>query len=400
MKRIDNVTNLFSAVQLLAPGHYDNEELFREAFDGSVPQLDSSDSRELRSAFYGKLVSILRQSMQEHSEGIPAIPSQLNPIVAQDIVSRVFPAAFLQLKAGERLLLFLSVVERFDADSIAEIIGFEPDHSWRQLESVRNKLDMIIRDLAGPALQHLAPASHIPADWIDANLQSFVRDYLSRPASSMQTFVEASLSPRSFATGAAATPAPARPAEQSSPVRNRRLSLSAISVAAVVIFFTGLAGFVFSKFLEPPIDTPMDLLELSVARSAEQSPVLTTEDLGQAEQFIRSHFNRQLSAPELNGLQLSGVGSTEIISGVRIPSLVYQPDNSTEQMVVFGYTYSLIDQLEVSVDIPEDLLKSVEPTRQPVVREVSGRKIALWRETDDIMVAVLPQSYGGDEILF
>lgn len=397
MKRLDDVTNLYSAVQLLAPGHYDNEDLFREAFEGSVPQLDSADARELRSAFYGKLVSILRQSVPAPGDGTP-IPSQINPAVARELVARVFPAAFLQLKAGERLLLFLSVIERYDADSIADIIGFEPDHSWRQLESVRNKLDVIIRELAGPSLQHLAPESHIPSDWIDADLESFVRDYLSRPAPSVRTFVEASLSPGTIQTERPPVANVSRPVDK--PASTRRLSLSAISIAAVVIFFTGLAGFVLSRFLETPADGPLDLIELTVVRSADQTPVLDTTDPVRAEQFIMSHFSRQVEAPRLSGAELAGVGSAEIVSGVHVPALIYQDSSSAEQLVLFGYTYSLIDELEISVEVPDDLLRSVEPSLQPVVREVNRRKVVVWRSSDDIMIAVLPPSYEGDAILF
>ena len=399
MKRLDNVSNLYAAVQLLAPGQYDNEQLFRDAFEGSVPMAETDDSQEMRSAFYGKLVSILRQSMQDQPDGSPQPPPALHQRVTRDTVARVFPSAFLQLKAGERLLLFLSVVERYDADSIAEIIGFEPEHAWRQLETVRNKLDAIIHEMVGPSLQRLLPVAHIPPDWIDGNITSFVRDHLDRPASTVQTFVEARLSPGSTSPSVAAAASRVRD-EDAQARSNKPFPFAKIGIAACLIFFTGLTGFVLSRFFEEPIATPGDIMELSLEKAADASSVLTTTDAVQAEEFIRSHFNRILKAPELHGLRLAGVGSTEIIDGIRVPSLLYEDIDSNEPMVVLGYTYALLDKIQFTVDVPDDIYQSVEAAGVTNVRDVKGRNVIFWREADDIMIAVLPKKYTGSELLF
>ena len=392
MNRLENIDRLFAAVQLLSPDSADSNMLFREAFDGSLPDyLSAEDSDQLRRSFYAKLVSILRQTPQESQQSTNAL-SPVRARIRRDIFDNAFPEAFVQLKPGEQLLLFLTAIEGYDPDSIAEITGFETDHAGRQIESVFHKLDQIIRDSTS-SLGGLPSNEAVPREWVSENLKVFAARYLDQPSPSIHRFIESRFSP-GVGTKPPVPDAAAAATPQQKPKARKSRSLVA---SLITIFFTGLAAILAAQYFTPEDIPAASVFELSVEKASGARTVLPTSDAATAEQFIRTHFERVIMVPKLQSATLAGIGSSEVMAGRRVPTLIYEDSGSDGSIVVFGYSYAILRELSGVTLVGDSLLRSLEEPGLPVVEIVKDHPVVVWRVADDILFAVLPRNHDNPE---
>ncbi|NND70670.1 MAG: hypothetical protein HKN43_03740 [Rhodothermales bacterium] len=389
MTRLDNIDRLFAAVQLLLPDDTDSGKLFKEAFDGSLPDYEvTGDSDRLRRSFYAKLISILQHATPPDGQAPAEVQSDLKYRIHRKLFDEAFPYAFVQLKPGEQLLLFLTSVEGYEPDSIAEITGFETDHATRQIETVFHKLENII---AGSAvrLESIQTEAGVPRTWITDNLKTFSSSYLEKTPDTIHRFVESRFSPGERPVTAPSISAARR--EKKAVAKNGK----ALKLVATVftIFFTGLAAIVAAQYFAVPEPTTPSVYELSVEKASNVRPVLPTTDAAQAEQFILTHFGRVIMVPALRSATLAGIGSSEVMSGRRVPTIIYEDAGSDESIVVFGYSYAILKELSAVTLVGESLLRSLEEPAVPIIETIRGHPVVVWRVADDILFAVLPEGH-------
>jgi hypothetical protein len=106
----------------------------------------------------------------------------------------------------------------------------------------------------------------------------------------------------------------------------------------------------------------------------------------EAQQFIREEFGWRVGVPLFTEVSLTGVAIAQAAAAVEVPVFLYA-DEDDQNVAVFAYSYALLDQvpdrLRLSDDDYEGLAEGV-----PAVRETSLGEILLWRDRDDIYVAV------------
>jgi hypothetical protein len=406
LNRIEHIDRLYAAVQLLASDNQDASLLFRQTLDGSMPALqNSTDGDQHRRSFYAKLVSSLRNPSGTDDPSLPPTQSNIKARIARDVVDQYFPVSFLELSPGDQLLLFLTSVERYDADSIAEITGFEADHAARQVEAANDKFSKSLESLAGISISGLLQNGPVPREWIAQNFQKFISDYLDRPGPQTQKFIEARMSPGIRSTVPEQSTSKRQvtthtangvPRSSDAPNVSRRKWLATVATIVGV----GLIGLFGSQWIQARSEMPTTVFQFAIDKAATVSPVLTTSDAVAAERFVRTHFGRIVSPPLLASASLTGVGTAQLTDGLNAPTFTYSDNSTQEQIVVFGLTYGILNGLSESVTVDGSLFTSLEDAGTPTVNNSNSSSVVTWRESDDIFVAVLPKGYKHTDQLF
>ncbi len=71
-----------------------------------------------------------------------------------------------------------------------------------------------------------------------------------------------------------------------------------------------------------------------------------------------------------------------------------------QDIVIFGLSYGILNELAETVTIGEDVYRSLEEAGTPSVHEIGERPVVIWRDADDILLAVLPKGYDNPKALF
>ncbi len=161
--------------------------------------------------------------------------------------------------------------------------------------------------------------------------------------------------------------------------------LQRVVLAVLLIATAALIGYAVSR---PSADSRSPNALLRSAESAQDlTPVLDTEDPLEAQQFVRSEFGWRVGVP-LFGREprLRGVAVAPVAPAVEVPVFLY--DDAEGEVAVFIYSYALLDQvpdrLRLAPSDYDDLAGAV-----PVLRRSEDHTILLWRDRDDIYVAVV-----------
>lgn len=164
-----------------------------------------------------------------------------------------------------------------------------------------------------------------------------------------------------------------------------RSPLQRVVLALLLVATAALIGYVVSR---PSTDSQSPN---ALARSAEAAedlyPVLDTEDPLEARQFVRSEFGWRVGVPLFGqGPRLRGVAVARVAPAVEVPVFLY--DDDAGEATVFVYSYALFDQVPDRLRLTrgdyDDLAGAA-----PVLRHSEDRTILLWRDRDDIYVAVV-----------
>lgn len=175
-----------------------------------------------------------------------------------------------------------------------------------------------------------------------------------------------------------ATSAPVPPApERRSPLQRAALALLVIAAAALI-------GYVLSR--PDGREAGSDVLTRSVEAAGKLRLVLETDTPAEARQFVREEFGWRVGVPVFEAAPLRGVAIAQTAPAVEVPVFLYA-DVEDHNVAVFAYSYALLDQ------VPDRLrLTAVDyddlDDGAPFVRRAGGRDVVLWRDRDDIYVAV------------
>lgn len=187
--------------------------------------------------------------------------------------------------------------------------------------------------------------------------------------------------PPSRATPRTAPPAPVSPA---APPEPKRPPLQRAVLAVLLIAAAGLIGYVLSTTNERP-DEP-DALARSVEAAGNLRLLLRTDVPAEARQFVREEFGWRVGVPTFEAASLTGVAIAQAAAAVEVPVFLYA-DEEDRNVAVFAYSYALLDQvpdrLRLTDDDYDDLAEGA-----PVIRGTDLGDVILWRDRDDIYVAV------------
>ena len=155
-------------------------------------------------------------------------------------------------------------------------------------------------------------------------------------------------------------------------------------LALLLIAAAGMIGYVLSTTEERPREP--DALARSVEAAGNLRLLLRTSEPAEARQFIREEFGWRVGVPTFDAVALTGVAIAQAAAAVEVPVFLYA-DEEERNVAVFAYSYALLDQvpdrLRLSSDDYDELAEGV-----PVIRSTDNGDVILWRDRDDIYVAV------------
>lgn len=187
-----------------------------------------------------------------------------------------------------------------------------------------------------------------------------------------------------------ATAAAVRPTLRDEPVAEvnappaTRSPLQRAVVALLLIAAAALIGYALSRPASE--DGDPDTLARSAEAARELQLVLDTDDLLEARRFVRTTFGWRVGVPVFEAASLRGVAVAEVTSSIEVPVLLYANGDNRE-IAVFLYSYALLDQVPERLTFARADFDDLS-FGEPVIRQADGTDALLWRDRDDIYVAI------------
>lgn len=158
--------------------------------------------------------------------------------------------------------------------------------------------------------------------------------------------------------------------------------------AMVLAGGTGLWYFLQPSASSSPSSSSQSLVAFSAQYADSVVPDVKTSRSAVAEAFVDSTWNRRVTVPSFDGAELRGVGRVRTNGDVEVPVYLYTAD--TDTIATFAYSYALVNQLEDEVRLSTELRTALAEDHRLAADEEDSGKGLLWRDRDDIFVAVSP----------
>ncbi len=168
------------------------------------------------------------------------------------------------------------------------------------------------------------------------------------------------------------------------PAPQRRAPVQRVVLALLLIAAAGLIGYILSRPGEAPGGP--DVLARSVEAAGDLRHILGTDQPAEAQQFVRDEFGWRVGVPTFATATLRGVAIARTAPAVEVPVFLYA-DGDGRDVAVFAYSYALLDQVPDRLTLARADYDELD-VGVPVVRRVGGTGVLLWRDRDDIYVAV------------
>ena len=329
------------------------------------------------------------------ANGVASVPSGPGSITKQilDIsVKRLCPLAFTQLEENDRVLLLLCDVEHLSCADASLILGSDSETVCNRLETSRQRLkDTMIVNASPAEATLLAPlATKDLTDTLRQSLMAFTQKVPPPLAHRIQSSFSEPTGDRTSresrwmsASGDTSDTAQKKPTPR---IAQRLVALSLIVTA-------GFFGYIGSTLFYSEPDS--DLITISAKKARRAKPILATTDRLEAQEFIGNHMDWKLSLPAIAGTSIQGVGISEVVNDVRVPVFLYEPSesqretNSASPVTVYAYTYALLDQNREKIALDEKTLAAIaDENYMDQYTLQSGNNVFIWRDADEIFVAV------------
>lgn len=323
----------------------------------------------------------------QQSDGAPpAQGNRLTQEVATEAAARVLPAALAACSDTQRLILTLDVLDGAE-ETLARALHTTPDaiesrraDAWEALE------EALLGSLVGP--ERALVADTFSASDLRALLREDVTSRFPAPPSSLRSVVRAILrqsEAEADGTSSDASPSDEATAEADSSER------SLVWAGVLLLLVIGAAYGFFQLQSAPSAPSPPNLAALSVSAADTVRPSFETSDPATAGTYLRTTWRRRVAVPSVTDATFQGIGQLQVGTGARIPAFLYTDDRTTGQVTVFAFNYALLDELGERVQLEGDLRRALA-TNDDLISHTTdaGQAVVLWRQRDDILVAVAP----------
>lgn len=331
--------------------------------------------------------STLYQLLLDTCTGIGEFEEASSPLesrLAMAYLLQRLPVALAQLSTQHQLLLMLCTAEHLVPGDAARVLDLPAANARAELQAARDALRETLLDQASPSERALLQPHHLTDERLDAVLEDVLASDPVAPPSSLRRRL-ATLEP------AASRPAsrpdadvPARTREENGETHPARRLL----VVALLIVTAGLLGLLTMRLDPSSAPSQPSLIDQAARQAPSVKTVLNTRDAERAAQFIQTKMGRRLTVPVLDSTQLTGVGISVPASNVHVPVLLYEDQHTQAPLVLYAYTYALLDKLGERFTFPEDALRTLQEQDGMATRTVGERDVLIWRDRDDIFLAV------------
>ncbi|MFP4227293.1 MAG: hypothetical protein ACLFTE_00530 [Salinivenus sp.] len=345
---------------------------------------------------------LLRLLIDTHSEtaGTPGPkegrPDGVRRAVAEDAVARVLPAAFVTGSETERLILTLDALEA-PTDTLAQVLHTSAEAAEANRAQAWTDLSDRVRDaLPGPqralveetiSREHLRTAVREDLtgrfETPPSSLRSVLRAILQRGEADGERHDNADTTPPDDSSSAAQGASP-NDNEQTSGRPWRRMIVG----GALLVLLVAGAVFAVSQ-LSSSSPPPSTLSSLSAAAADTLRPTRELSDPTAARSYIQDTWQRRVAVPSIEGASLRGIGQFRF-GDAEVPAVVFAEDDASESITVLAFNYALLDRLEDQLQVDNDLRTALAENQGLLSRSEADTGVVLWRQRDDILVAVAP----------
>jgi hypothetical protein len=250
-----------------------------------------------------------------------------------------------------------------------------------------------------PALQSVLPRAQfslVDVTFSDADLRAALRRWLAANYTPLPPRLRARVqSTLNDARRAQRSPtaAPEAPdAAEASPSRTAgpsRSLLGALFGAALLVVGVG-ALYLLQPSGSSPSSSPEEALLPFLATQASTVSLDTPiTNRAEAEAYIASTWARRVQLPALAHASIAGVGQARLQSDHSVPVALYRDSTTTGRIAAFAYSYALANRGNRS-PLSTAIRKALAPPRQPVRHTQDDATGLLWRNRDDIFIALSP----------
>lgn len=162
-------------------------------------------------------------------------------------------------------------------------------------------------------------------------------------------------------------------------VRRTMLAIAiVVAVGAAAYFLSGRAG----------NSGATNLVGLVGVGPMHVETILETSEPEEVEDVLRSEFGYRLRAPRIVGTEIAAVGYWDAGRSSRIPVVTYS-DPLGDIQTALVMNYALLDRVSETVYLDRSIRIELEQDRSyAVVSTNDDREVVIWREGDDIFLAV------------
>lgn len=328
----------------------------------------------------------------EEAASVPEVPSSptdpLRQEVAEELAEEALPVALAACSPRERFLLALGALrEPEDTPPLADALDTTPSDARAAL---RAQLQAVLSE---PEFALVEEALS------DAVLRDAVRDWVETRFSpiprSLQTRIRETLRTAQTSDPADEGDDASPPEEEASsslldrlPSRPRPRALLFTLLIGALVLAGGLGVSYLRESSSSSSGTSL------VAFSAERTDAIaldeTTNDRSEAQAYLKSTWNRQIRLPTVTGARLQGVGRVRTAGDVQIPVVLYADSADGARIAAFAYSYALVDRIGDTVTLDTEIRDALARRNHLVSDEQAETQGLLWRDRDDIFVAVAP----------
>lgn len=317
--------------------------------------------------------------------------------LAQHVADRALPAVLATLPDDQRLILVLCDAEGLACADAAFVLDLDAETACQRLEQARTALrEALHADVS--ERERLLLHQSLPDDWLRPTLRRTVEATFGPPPPTLRPAILQATPLVMPATGAAAlqdrspeATAARGPASATTPRRKEGLRLYRLVVVALLILIVGSIGYFASRSMEREPET--NLITLAVQQADAVRPTLQTGSPEQAETFARDEFGWLLTLPTINRAVLTGVGTREVAPAVTVPVFLYDDtldDTDDPAITLYVFTYALLDRHQERIQLDPEILRQIQDDQQFDLHDLGARNALVWRNRDDIYVAVTP----------
>jgi hypothetical protein len=311
--------------------------------------------------------------------------------VAAQTAERMLPVAFAACSIHERVILAIDVLASPSDEVLAVALDTTATNARSVRDRARSALRASLRDILNGPERMLVDVA-LPDEALRTHLRTLLEDRFQPTPSSLRStvrdIVERARAERAAARSDASAPEASSPSsiQQWLSVRSLLGALALLSVVAA-----GIAGWTYF-FPSSPASTSSS--QSVVALSAQQAPNVTTtqptSDPAAASAYIRKTWSRLVSVPSIDGASLQGVGRLRVGSDVTVPVLLYADPSAEARIALYAFNYALLDRLGPQGTLDRTIRSKLATNRTLLNEEHGSRSVVLWRQQDDILVAVAP----------
>lgn len=378
-------------------GPDDADSLLLRVYERAAKQSPEAPSEDRRRWLLGLLLEL-----HEEPATAPNLPeeSEAGDPLRRDTVRQAakdaLPLAFAACPQQERVLLTLDVLgesDTFDESALASALDTTATDAQARRSDAWTTLRAHLREtLPRPARPLLEEA--LPDDALRESLRTLIEDRFAPVPSSLRAQIRTAL--QSTDRPDESEGEPSSPPETPSSGSDRFSVRTRTLLIGLLILAVGIAGLValFPFSSSPPSSASApsgpNLVAFSAQRAPSVSPRLTTKSPSKATAYVESTWDRQVPVPEVRGATLRGVGQLRAAGSVEVPVFLYNNTNPKARVAIFAYSYALVDRLGTAATLSTSIRDSLAPSKHLVSHESDGRGGLLWRNRDDIFVAVSP----------